>query len=117
MGDGFRHEALFYGARDEFLDGTTTFIREGLAARAPVLVVVDDEKIGLLRTALGDDAASRVEFADMREAGATRGGSSPCGRTSSTATRRLTASGASASRSPPSDPPTSSSSATATRPC
>ncbi|MCE6996363.1 sensor histidine kinase [Saccharothrix sp. S26] len=65
---GFRHEALFYSSREEFLDGAVPFIEGGVAEGGPVLVVVDREKIGLLRTALGA-GADRVDFADMAEVG------------------------------------------------
>jgi anti-sigma regulatory factor (Ser/Thr protein kinase) len=64
----FRHEALFYAGRREFLDGTVPFMREGLAGDEPILVVVDAPKIVALRAALGPDAA-RVRFADMAEVG------------------------------------------------
>jgi anti-sigma regulatory factor (Ser/Thr protein kinase) len=65
---GFRHEAFLYAGRDEFLDGTAAFIRDGLAANEPTLVVVGAEKIALLRAELGSDARD-VQFADMAEAG------------------------------------------------
>jgi anti-sigma regulatory factor (Ser/Thr protein kinase) len=60
----FRHEALLYAGEAEFLSATSAFIREGLAAGQAVLAVVDAHKIGLLRSALGDQAGT-VEFADM----------------------------------------------------
>jgi anti-sigma regulatory factor (Ser/Thr protein kinase) len=66
-GDGhasFRHEALLYAGEAEFVSATSTFIREGVAAGEAVLAVVDARKIGLLRSALGDQAGA-VEFADM----------------------------------------------------
>ena len=67
--DRFRHEALFYSGRSEFIDGTVPFIREGLAAGEPVLVVESPEKIQMLQTALDQDAV-RVFFADMSAVGA-----------------------------------------------
>jgi anti-sigma regulatory factor (Ser/Thr protein kinase) len=66
--DGFQHEAFLYGSDAEFLDGTSGFIRQGLADDAATLVVVDRAKIERLRTALGPVAAS-VEFADMATVG------------------------------------------------
>jgi anti-sigma regulatory factor (Ser/Thr protein kinase) len=67
-GDGphasFRHEALLYAGEAEFVSATSTFMREGLAAGEAVLAVVDARKIGLLQSALGDQAGA-VEFADM----------------------------------------------------
>jgi anti-sigma regulatory factor (Ser/Thr protein kinase) len=64
----FRHEALFYGGRDEFVDRVGAFVRDGVAAGEPVLAVVDPDKIDLLRDAL-DGEAGEVFFADMRELG------------------------------------------------
>jgi anti-sigma regulatory factor (Ser/Thr protein kinase) len=60
----FRHEALLYAGEAEFVSATTAFIRDGLAAGEAVLTVVDARKIGLLRSALGDQAGA-AEFADM----------------------------------------------------
>jgi anti-sigma regulatory factor (Ser/Thr protein kinase) len=65
----FRHEALLYAGEVDFLTGTLPFIREGVAADEPILVVVSAAKIGLLRSALGGDA-DRVAFADMADVGA-----------------------------------------------
>jgi anti-sigma regulatory factor (Ser/Thr protein kinase) len=65
---GFRHEALLYTGRDEFLAATVPFVADGLAAGEAVLVAVDLHKIDLLRLALGADAA-RVEFVDMHQLG------------------------------------------------
>jgi anti-sigma regulatory factor (Ser/Thr protein kinase) len=65
----FRHEALLYDGEVGFLTGTLPFIRGGVAAGEPVLVVVSAAKIGLLRSALGGDA-DRVAFADMADVGA-----------------------------------------------
>jgi anti-sigma regulatory factor (Ser/Thr protein kinase) len=64
----FRHEALFYAGRDEFVDRVGAFIRDAVAAEEPVLAVVDREKIDLLRSAL-DGERDEVLFADMRELG------------------------------------------------
>lgn len=64
----FRHEALVYAGMDGFLDGTVPFIEEGAEAGEPTLVIVSDEKIALLRRALGR-AARHVAFADMGEVG------------------------------------------------
>jgi anti-sigma regulatory factor (Ser/Thr protein kinase) len=65
----FVHEALLYAGVDEFLGGTLPFIREGVEAGEPVLVVVGREKLDRLRAGL-DGAASQVLFADMAEVGA-----------------------------------------------
>jgi anti-sigma regulatory factor (Ser/Thr protein kinase) len=64
----FRHEALFYGGADEFVDRTAPFIREGLEADESVLVVVNADKIEMLRSELGP-GADAVRFADMAEIG------------------------------------------------
>jgi len=77
----FRHAALFYGGDDGYVDGLAPFIREGIEAEEPVRVMVPGRKTGLLREALGQDAA-HVHFADMTEVGANRPASSPPGVTS-----------------------------------
>jgi anti-sigma regulatory factor (Ser/Thr protein kinase) len=64
----FRHEAFFYAGLDEFARAMTAFIRAGLAADEPVLVVVVPSKIALVRETLGDDA-EKVLFTDMAEIG------------------------------------------------
>jgi len=66
--DGFSHQALLHEGDDGFLAGAVPFVREGLAAAEPILVAVGPDKIALLRTALGEDAAG-VHFADMRRLG------------------------------------------------
>ena len=65
----FRHEALLYAGWAEFVAGTVPFIRGGLEACEPVLVVETAAKIEMLRVALGRDAED-VIFADMLEVGA-----------------------------------------------
>ena len=66
--DTFIHEALLYAGDEEFVDRMTAFIRGGLEADEPVLVVVIPPKIDALRSALGGDARE-VLFADMAEIG------------------------------------------------
>jgi anti-sigma regulatory factor (Ser/Thr protein kinase) len=66
--DGFRHEAMLYAGDDMFVDRCERFVRAGLEAGEPVLVVVEGRKIDLLREALGRESAE-VEFADMRVLG------------------------------------------------
>jgi anti-sigma regulatory factor (Ser/Thr protein kinase) len=65
----FRHEALLYAGWAGFVSGTVPFIRDGLEAEEPVLVVESAEKIDMLRVALGGDARE-VLFADMAQVGA-----------------------------------------------
>lgn len=66
---GYRHAAVLYSGRDGFLAQTVPFIRAGVAAGEPTLVVVSAEKIRALREALAGDADA-VEFADMEDVGA-----------------------------------------------
>jgi anti-sigma regulatory factor (Ser/Thr protein kinase) len=61
---GYRHEALLYSGLPEYVSGTTAFVRRAVNAGEPVLVVVDGEKIDLLRRQLGAQA-EHVTFADM----------------------------------------------------
>ena len=65
----FVHEAFLYRSPEEFLQGTLAFVREGIAAGKPVLVVLNADKIARLRAALGAEADA-VAFADMAEVGA-----------------------------------------------
>jgi anti-sigma regulatory factor (Ser/Thr protein kinase) len=65
---GFRHEAMLYAGERGFLAGAVPFLRQGVAAGEPALVVVSPPKIALLREALGADA-DRVRFADMGSVG------------------------------------------------
>jgi anti-sigma regulatory factor (Ser/Thr protein kinase) len=67
--DRFRHEAMLYAGWADFIAGTVPFIRAGIEADEPVLVVESAEKIDMLRVAL-DREAALVHFADMAEVGA-----------------------------------------------
>jgi anti-sigma regulatory factor (Ser/Thr protein kinase) len=67
-GRSFHHETLFYGGEDGFLEGTVPFITGALEAEEPVLVIVGDDKIKLLKQTLGGESA-QVQFADMLELG------------------------------------------------
>jgi anti-sigma regulatory factor (Ser/Thr protein kinase) len=64
----FVHDALFYSGDDEFVRGTEPFIRAGLDADEPTLVVVQRSKIALLRDAIGRDSRA-VVFEDMHSVG------------------------------------------------
>ena len=67
----FRHEAFFYASQDEFLAGTLSFLRAGMAAGDPALVVLAAPKLELLGQELdGEDGSELVLFADMAEVGA-----------------------------------------------
>jgi anti-sigma regulatory factor (Ser/Thr protein kinase) len=65
---GFRHEALLYSDSQELLDGLLPFIRDGVEAGEPVLVVLAADQIELLRSEL-DGHADGVRFADMGAVG------------------------------------------------
>jgi anti-sigma regulatory factor (Ser/Thr protein kinase) len=67
--DEFRHEALMYAGMADFLAGTVPFVRGGLEAGEPVLVVESAAKIALLKAELGRDGDA-VLFADMAGVGA-----------------------------------------------
>lgn len=67
--DAFVHEAFLYDNDDEFVGGLTDFIREGVDAGEPVLVVVAARKIAMLEATLGV-AADAVMFEDMSDVGA-----------------------------------------------
>jgi anti-sigma regulatory factor (Ser/Thr protein kinase) len=66
--DGFRHEAFLYAGDAEFVERTSAFVRDGVEAGEPVLVVVPAPKIEWLRENLNEDADG-VCFADMCEVG------------------------------------------------
>jgi CheY-like chemotaxis protein len=65
-GHGCRHEALIYSSADELAAGAVPFLRQGLARGEHVLVILREQGRGVLRGALGDDAA-RIEFADAAD--------------------------------------------------
>jgi len=65
----YRHDALLYSGTPEFVASTVPFIRAGLEAGEPVMVVTSARKIDLLRAELGSDGGS-VVFADMARIGA-----------------------------------------------
>lgn len=60
---GAGHRAFLYRSEQELLAEAVPFLREGIIAEAPVLVVLDSRKQELLRGALAGDA-TRVEWAD-----------------------------------------------------
>jgi anti-sigma regulatory factor (Ser/Thr protein kinase) len=66
--DGFRHEALFYSNREEFLERTGAFIEDGVTKGEPTLVVLSADKIAALRSKLAGRAEG-VHFADMAQVG------------------------------------------------
>ncbi len=66
---GYRHDALLYAGTAEFVARTAPFVRDGVIAGEPVMVVTSAQKIELLRSELGPDAQD-VRFADMAQVGA-----------------------------------------------
>jgi anti-sigma regulatory factor (Ser/Thr protein kinase) len=67
-GPKFRHSALLYRGQQGFLEGALPFIRQGIEAGEPALVMVSAQKIALLRAALGGETHG-VQFADMDQVG------------------------------------------------
>lgn len=64
---GFAHEAFFYRGEPGFLDGTVGFAREGLANGDRVLVAVNTDRLGLLRSVLGE--APDLSYVDLAVVG------------------------------------------------
>src|ERR1700761_8134849 len=64
----FRHLAVFYETGQDYLDQVGGFVRDGLAAREPVLAAVPAARLRMLRRAL-NGAADAVTFADMQQLG------------------------------------------------
>ncbi len=65
---GLVHEALFYEDLGGYLDGTTSFLREGLEQGEAAMAAVPEPRTDALREAMGGDA-SAVRFVDMTELG------------------------------------------------
>jgi len=63
---GEKHRALVYDEPSRFVDGVGRFVRDGLDADEPVLVVVAEAKFALLRDELGRDADA-VDVLDEHE--------------------------------------------------
>jgi AcrR family transcriptional regulator len=59
------HEALVYSSDEEFLVRVVPFVRDGIAAGQPVMVVLMPDNFALLREALGQDA-ERISVVDAR---------------------------------------------------
>jgi anti-sigma regulatory factor (Ser/Thr protein kinase) len=65
---GFRHEAFFYADDAAFLSGTLDFIRAGMDAGEPTLVMIAPAKIEALHAKLNGSARD-VHFVDMTRLG------------------------------------------------
>ncbi|WP_329109161.1 sensor histidine kinase [Micromonospora sp. NBC_01699] len=63
-----RHEAMFYRGDDDYLGGVRGFVEAGLAQAEPVLVVVPEPRLDLLRDAVPGDGTG-VRYVDMASAG------------------------------------------------
>jgi transcriptional regulator with XRE-family HTH domain len=61
----FEHDALLYGADEEFAEHAGAFLAEGVACSQATLAVTTPANVELLRKRLGKDA-SEVKFADAR---------------------------------------------------
>jgi anti-sigma regulatory factor (Ser/Thr protein kinase) len=66
----FRHEAILYRGESQFLERVVPFVRDGLAAGEPTLVMVNRQKIHALREIIGADGDGLVEYRDMEFVGA-----------------------------------------------
>ncbi len=64
----FVHPAFFYRSDDEYLAVLVPFVVDGLAAGEPVAVAVPEQRLAVLRSALGADADA-VTMINMLEAG------------------------------------------------
>ena len=64
----FVHPALLYACDEDYLAELVPFITDGLACAQPVAVAVPQQRLRVLRAALGD-AADHVTMIDMAEAG------------------------------------------------
>src|SRR5438874_1308296 len=57
------HEALIYSSEEAFLARLVPFLRDGLDADQPTIVILTPKNVALLRDALGQDA-DQISFAD-----------------------------------------------------
>lgn len=66
----FRHEAVLYAGDDGFLERIVPFVRDGIAAGEPTLVMTNARKIAALRELLGGVEEELVEYRAMEVVGA-----------------------------------------------
>jgi anti-sigma regulatory factor (Ser/Thr protein kinase) len=57
---GYFHEALLFGSDEELLDLVVPFLLDGVEAKEPTLVALDDHSVAVVQAAIGD--ASGVTF-------------------------------------------------------
>lgn len=67
---GFRHEAVFYEGDRGFVEWIAPFVRDGIDAGQPTLVMVGRSHIDALRQSIGNSADGLVEYRDMEMVGA-----------------------------------------------
>lgn len=68
IGPGMHHDALFYASDEQFVTDVGGFVVDGVRSGERTIVVEPPDRIDLLRSALGADAA-HVEFFDMTAVG------------------------------------------------
>lgn len=66
--DGFSHEAFLYSSPAEFLDGTSSYVREGLEREESIMVAVTGDRARWLREFFGGEPD--VRLVDMAALGA-----------------------------------------------
>ena len=66
---GFRHEAMWYADREEFLASATGWVAEGVDAGEPILAALDPGSIEAIAGRLGGRGVA-VEWVDIRTVGA-----------------------------------------------
>ena len=66
--EGFSHEAFLYSSPAEFLDGTSSFVREGLELDQSVMVAVTGDRSRWMREFFGTEP--EVQLVDMAALGA-----------------------------------------------
>jgi anti-sigma regulatory factor (Ser/Thr protein kinase) len=66
----FRHEAVLYEGDDGFLERIVPFVRDGVTAGEPTLVMTNARKIAAVRERLGGFDEDLVEYRDMEVVGA-----------------------------------------------
>lgn len=62
------HEALFYDDRDRYIDHAAAFVKDGIDAEEPVLVLAPEENLMAIRDAVGS-IGDAVVFGNMEEVG------------------------------------------------
>lgn len=63
----FEHEAFVYDSDEAYVAGLVPYLRQGIAAGDEIIVVVTEERAGLLRSALDEGEAVAMTFIDAVE--------------------------------------------------